>query len=323
MIRNPVVASLINAHRSSGSPAVQRYKQYVASVNARSGRDPLTPVPNSEESHDDYIEVLITLHREAGKQWDWHQIATSPPPRPRRESEAAAQHVLDAYKPTFFERLLGQAERRRQALAATVANARTSDEAAWQQVCEQWNWCQLLARSVLQRDLGGYLAAVDHLGPFEDLLPLGVHVETRFTDPSLAEARTIFRHDAVPWSEYKVLASGRTSVKSMSNARHRELTQEHVCSAAIRVARELFRLLPVDRVFVHMSTVLLDPATGHSNAYTLLSVEFDRERLESANFARVYPVSAVESFRHAMSFKKSIGLLPVDALEPLAQLTSL
>jgi len=323
MNRNPIVASLIGSHRPWGSPAVKRYRQYVESENARLGRDLRTPVPHSQESHDDYIEVLTTLHKHSGSPWDWRQIATSPPPPPRRENEAAAQHALEAYKPTFFERLLGKAERQRESLALTVAAARASEEAAWRQVCDQWNWCQQLALSVLQRDPRGYLAAIDNLGVFDDLLPLGVQVETRVTDPSLVEARVIFRHDAVPWVEYKILASGRTSVKGMPNAKHRDLTQEHVCSAAIRVAREVFGLLPVDRVFVHMSTVLLDPATGHSNTHTLLSVEFDRERIESANFERVYPVSAVESFRHAMNFKKSVGLLPVDALEPLAQLTSL
>jgi hypothetical protein len=155
------------------------------------------------------------------------------------------------------------------------------------------------------------------------MLHLGVRVETRIAEPSLVEAFATFRYDAVPWTEYKILASGRTSVKEMSNAKHRELTQEHVCSAAIRIAREVFSLLPVARTVVHVATVLLDPATGHSGAYTLLSVEFDRERLVGSNFAKVNPVSAVESFRHAMNFKKTAGLLPVDPLEALAQLTSL
>jgi len=41
----------------------------------------------------------------------------------------------------------------------------------------------------------------------------------------------------------------------------------------------VFGLLPFARTFVHVTTVRLDPATGHSGASTLLSVEFDRERL--------------------------------------------
>jgi hypothetical protein len=323
MNRNAVIDSLVESHRPSGSKAAKRYKQYVAFVNERQGIDSRSPAAHSEESHDDHIEALTTLHRDAAEPWDWHQIATSPPPPPRRENEASAQGALDSYKPTFFERLLGQAEGHRQALAVAVSEARTSDEAAWQQACEQWNWCQMLARNVLRRDIRAYITAVATLGPFEEMLHLGVQVETRIADPSLVEAFAKFRYDAVPWNEYKLLASGRTSVKEMPKVKHRELTQEHVCSAAIRIARDMFSLLPVARTFVHVSTVLLDPATGHSDTHTLLSVEFDRERLVGSNFGRVNPVSAVESFRHAMNFKKTAGLLPVDPLEPLAQLTSL
>ena len=61
-------------------------------------------------------------------------------------------------------------------------------------------------------------------------------------------------------------------------------------------------------------------ATGKGDA---LSVEFDRHRLLALNFARVQPSDAVQSFRRAMSFKKTSGFASVQALEPLAQLTSL
>jgi hypothetical protein len=56
---------------------------------------------------------------------------------------------------------------------------------------------------------------------------------------------------------------------------------------------------------------------------TFLSVEFDRDRVLGLNFQRVDPSDAVQSFRHAMNFKKTTGFAPIDKLQPLAQLTSL
>jgi hypothetical protein len=323
MNRHAVLVSLVDAHRPAERSAAQRYKQYVARVNSEIGKPPRTPIAHSEVSYDDYIAIIDSLHRDAGKQWDWREIGASPPPPSRREHEAAAQKALDSYKPTFLEWSLRRAEGRRQELAAAVARAQATDQELWRDVCDQWNWCQQLARSILQRDIRAYRAAVEQLGPFEQLEHLGIQVEIRVTDPSFLEAFVKVRHDAVPYTEYKFLASGRTSAKDMPRTRHRELTQAHVCSAAIRVARELFALLPIARTFVHVATVQLDPATGHPVTYTLLSVEFDRERLLRSNFEQVDPASAVESFRHAMNFKKTVGLLPVDPLEPLAQLTSL
>jgi hypothetical protein len=74
---------------------------------------------------------------------------------------------------------------------------------------------------------------------------------------------------------------------------------------------------------VHVGTVRLNTATGHTGPETFLSAEFDRGRLLGLNFKRIDPSDAVQSFRNAMSFKKTTGFAPVDVLQPLAQLTSL
>jgi hypothetical protein len=168
-----------------------------------------------------------------------------------------------------------------------------------------------------------YRTVIEQVRPFEELDHLGIQTRVSVAEPSLSEAFVRIRDDAVPFEEYNLLASGRISVREMPKVRHRELTRDHVCSTAIRVARELFGVLPVARTFVHVTTVQLDPATGHTGEHTLLSVEFDRGRLFGSNFDRLDPASAVESFRHSMNFKKSAGLLPVERLEALAQLTSL
>jgi hypothetical protein len=178
-------------------------------------------------------------------------------------------------------------------------------------------------QGIVQSDLRSYQAVVDHLGPFEELESIGVNVRARIVEHSWAEAFTTVRRDVVPPVEHKLLASGRLSSKDMPKTKYWSLYQDHVCSAAIRVARELFHLLPISRTYVHVAPVMLNTATGHLGPETVLSVEFDRERLLGLNFERIDASDAVESFTHAMSFKKTAGFSPVEMLQPLAQLTSL
>jgi hypothetical protein len=323
MSSGQVIASLIAAHRRSERGAAQRYRQHFAQLPEVPGIDRSKRVALFPESHDDYVEMIATLHCDSAIPWDWQQIATSAAPPPSGENEAAARQVLESYKPRLSEQLFGGAKVHREELAAAVAKARAQDEATWRARSEEWSWCQRLARGVLQGDPRAYQTAVNNLRPFEELENIGLQVKVRIDDPSFAEALVTLRDETVPFTEFKELASGRMSRKDMPKAKHNELVQTHVCSAAIRVAREVFNLVPIACLLVHLGAQRVDPATGHPVSDTLLSVEFERARLLNVNFDRIDPVSAVESFRHAMEFKRTIGLLPIETLERLVQLTSL
>ena len=319
MNRSGLLASLVAAHRPSERNSVRRYKEVTALLSEIGPG----PTATSADVQEHYVEAIVTFHRDAMSPWDWQQIRNVFPPPAGHEREAEARRSLDSYKPSFFEGLFGRARARVKELEAAVGRARADDEVAWHAVVEQWTWLQEVARGVVRGELRAYQAAIEHLCPFEELESLGAKVTVSFSEPSLGEAFVTVRDDAVPLVEHTVLASGRRSVKNMPKTRRLELCQAHVCSSAIRVARELFALLPIARTFVHVGVVQLNPATGHTEPHTLLSVEFDRERLLSSNFDKLDPAFAIESFRHAMNFKRTAGLLPVDRLEALAQLTAL
>jgi hypothetical protein len=82
------------------------------------------------------------------------------------------------------------------------------------------------------------------------------------------------------------------------------------------VAREVFALLPIPVVFVHVADVRVDPATGHEGFVPVLSVAFDRESFAALRLDAVDPSSAVEGFDHAMDFKKSTGFAEIVPLDP-------
>jgi hypothetical protein len=323
MSRRGLIAALVASQRRSERAAAQRHRQYVAQQKQLHTLTQRAQAAHTAESHETSLEMLVTLHRDAASPWDWQRVLVSPPPCRGKEREEDARRSLDSYKPSFFEWLFRRAQSRRAELETAVAKASADDEAAWSDTVEQWKWYQQLAQGVVQGDLRAYQAVIDNLSPFEELESIGASVRTHILGHSCAEAFTTVRNDVVPSIEHKLLASGRLSSKDMPKTKYWVLYQDYVCSAAIRVAREIFHILPLARTYVHVTAVMLNKATGHSGPETVLSVEFDRDRLLGLNFDRIVASDAVASFRHAMNFKKTAGFSPVENLQPLAQLTSL
>ncbi|HVV51749.1 MAG TPA: hypothetical protein VHO06_18925 [Polyangia bacterium] len=275
------------------------------------------------EMHENHLLMIVTLHLDAADPPDWPQVIASAPPPPAQERENQARRALESYRPSIFERLFGGAKRRRAELEAAIPTAHAQDEAAHREALEHWNQYQQTARGIVQGDLQAYQVAIESLSPFGEIEGIGGKVETRVVERTVVEASVTVPHTIVPTVEQKLLASGKLSTKEMPKAKYWGFYQEYVCSAAIRVARELFHLLPVERVFVDVGTVRLNTATGHMDNDTFLSVEFDRRRLLGLNFDRLDPSDAVQSFTHRMEFKKSSGFTPIQPLQALAQLTSL
>ena len=316
-------ASLAAGQRRSEREAVKRYRFHVAPQKRFETENLKALAATTVDMHDNHLKMIVTLHHDAADPLDWAQVVAAPPPQQAQEREDQARRALESYRPSLFDRVFGGAKERQAELETAIPKARAEDEAAWRETLDEWNWYQQTARGIVQGDLRTYQAAIDYLAPFEELESVGAKVQTRFVEQTLAEASVMVPHDIVPTVEQKLLASGRLSSKEMPKAKYWGLYQEHVCSAAIRVARELFHLLPVGRVYVDVGTVRLNTATGHMATETFLSVEFDRDRVLGLNFQRIDPSDAVQSFRHNMNFKKTSGFAPIDKLQPLAQLTSL
>lgn len=321
--RHGFIHALVVAQRRSEREAARRYRIHLAQQKELDARNVKAQAATTVEMHENHLEMIVTLHHDAASPWDWAQVMAVAQPEQAREREQQAAHSLESYRPSIFERWFGGEAKRRAALESAVHKAQAEDEAAWRQTLEEWSWYQQIARGVAQGDLRAYHAVIENLGPFEELQGIGASVDARALERTVAEASVTVRHDIVPTIEQKLLASGRLSSKDMPKSKYWGLYQDHVCSTAIRVARELFHLLPIARVYAHVGTVRLNTATGHTGPETFLSVEFDRDRLLGLNFERIDPSDAVQLFRHAMSFKKTTGFAAVDRLQPLAQLTSL
>ena len=179
----------------------------------------------------------------------------------------------------------------------------------------RWSYWTHLAQGIHDGDLDAYDAVLEHVSPVRHLGQLGASIEAEARSPWLGEAR--FRangRDVVPAETLSLTPTGKLSSKKLAAARALGLYQDHLCSAAFRVARELFAALPFEAVLVHVRTAQLDTATGHDAEQTVLSVAFSREEMDKLDFARIDASDALERFPHAMSFSPRTGFSPVEEI---------
>ena len=105
----------------------------------------------------------------------------------------------------------------------------------------------------------------------------------------------------------------------MPKARFHEIYQDYVCSCVLRVAREVFAILPVEGVLVTASVDVLELYTGQTTEQPVLSVAISRTEIDRLDFEQLDPSDAVEGFLHrgdAKAARKSGEFEPVTPLMP-------
>lgn len=277
--------------------------------------------------YQNHIDVIKSIHKDCGNVWDWQKIGSSDPPNEptnQHKNEYQAQRALDSYTPTFFDKLLGKTEKKRTILLRNFEQAKEADKAEHQKAIEdfkrryeEWRELTEVAGKLIKGDVDAYLKAIEEANPFEEIQQVGSAVEYEVVDKDLIVCTLHVRDGKVIPTEVKsVLKSGKLSVKPMPTTKFNELYQDYVCSCVLRVARELFALLPIKMTIVNAVGRLLNTKTGHMEDMSIVSVAIPKETLENLNFDTIDPSDSMENFVHRMNFKKSMGFSCVEVLIP-------
>lgn len=293
----------------------QEADKYSAQVRARYDFDCFT----------NYLELLVSVHKDCGRPWDWHAIAREePPPHPLRsdQNEASARKALAEHKSGFFDRLFGWDKKQIAPLKQAVVQAHKADDEAYLKAVQQhqaaysaWNMRKTQSQHILARDVRAYATVLQLAGALNELAAFQVQIALTATEPdAIAFSCSITNDQMVPRDELKISAAGKLSEKPIPMGRYWALYQDHVCSAAIRVARETFAVLPVSRVIVNIGPVRMNTSTGHTETVTFLAVHFVRGALDLLNLANIDPSDSMKNFHHRMKFKKTTGFEPVEPI---------
>ena len=259
-------------------------------------------------------ELVKSIHQECDDEVDWVNIINSQPPHQLGEiglNEKKAIRDYENYKPKFFEWLFKKDEKAYTQLARQIEQAKVEDEKAY----KEWEELIQIAKSILDGNIDTYFKVIDEMNPLDDLSEFGSGFSFSTDDPSYMEVEfDVHSNTIIPKEEKKLTKTGKLSIKQMTKTRYFELQQDYVCSCILRIARDLFALLPLKIVIIHAYDEQLNTETGHEERRLILSVKIDRENLNCLNFDNIDCSDSMNNFPHHMNFRKIKGFDSVDKI---------
>lgn len=273
--------------------------------------------PGTEQQKiDEYnrlIETIRGIHKNCDESIDWQYIKDQKEPAWEGgigPKQAKAIEELNNYKPGFFEKLKSGDKRRELEKAVEIAAREDAED------LENRRTLHILAERVLNGDIDAYLDVIYQMNPLDDLVEFGSDFEFGTDNPDAIEVEfSVKTADVVPTYSLSLTKTGKLSSKELSKTAYFSLVQDFVCSCIIRIARDMFALLPVKTCLVHAVENKLNTQTGRMEDNVILSVLFERDILNQLNFESIDPSDALNNFLHNMSFQKTAGFMPVDKIE--------
>ena len=271
---------------------------------------------------EDYVDLLQTLHKSCTDPIDWYEFLNAPVPESPVLAKVNAdkvQYKIDNFKPSLFDRLIfdrlfSSIEKKMRSLEQQLAVAILEDERIYaenverhKQECEELGYLQGMAKGVLAKEAMHHKNAIEYFDPFSDISCLGSRIEMQFENELVDATIHVHGDELIPDYTLSQTSSGKLSKKKMAKGAFNELYQDHVCSAVLRVARELFNYLHVTFVRVNAVAEMLNTQTGYKEKLLILSVIIPRDTLDKMNLDAIDPSDSMGNFIHAMKFKKTDG----------------
>ncbi len=265
---------------------------------------------------DDYEQLLYdirSIHKICGDSIDWKEQYGYPAPYNYPgvgPCEREALEAINNFKPSLLGKLFPSADQeKREKLEQELQIAREQDEYNY----NDWSYWKNLAGYVLDGDIDSYFHVITEMRPFEDILDFGSDFDVGTDDPTCLEVEFHVKSDkVVPNHVLSLTKTGKLSSKAMTKTMHFDILQDYICSCIIRIAREMFALLPIDRIAIHAMDTIKDDEGNSIEDVTVVSVLIRREQLEGLDFENIDPSDTIETFDCHMEFKKTKGLVPVE-----------
>lgn len=319
------IRSINASHRQYEREAQRRQRELERQRQQLEKMQELERAAYEVQVYENYIDLLLSVHKECSDLWDWEIIRTTESPiKPEKShnNEELAQTKRNKFKPGVFDKMLKRVESKLDNLAMIVEEARQADEKeyresvqSFEQKYADWGATLELAERILSGNTEAYIDAIRQTDPFNDISKLGSSLDFKAESSSIINATLHMNSEEVIPSEVKsLLKSGKLSVKQMPKGKFYELYQDHVCSCVLRVARELFALLPIEMVLVNCIGNLLSSQTGYMEEKSIISVAIPRKTLEGLNFEMLDPSDSMSNFIHRMAFKRTTGFSAVESL---------
>lgn len=288
----------------------------------------LQEIENAQQAVADwesYVYTIQSLHKNCTEPIDWEQIEnTEKPIEPKltNNNEIIAKNKLDIFKPSFFDKLFGLTQMKLARLKGQLEQAKTKDKEEFdinhrEYLDELNNWQELqkISSGIKRKETESYKDALQYFNPFSDIGELGTQISFNFDQNYIDIDLHVNSLDVVPDYELKQTSTGKLSKKDMPKSRFNELYQDHVCSASIRIAREVFAYLPIGYARINAMARIINTKTGHLEEQPILSVIFPSQTIENLNLETIDPSDSMQNFIHHMNFNKTKGFSVIEKVE--------
>lgn len=268
------------------------------------------------EEYESKIDAIVTIHRSCAEVIAWDSIEQIPEPFEKGKQgprEIAAREKADSYKPGFLAKRIKVFDSASNgSLEKKVASAIEEDKKEY----EEWENLNTMAMRICNKDLDAMLEVIENVDIFGDLTEYGSGFEVGLIDDKTAEVEfDIMADTVVPKEEASITSTGKLSQKKLAISKRFDIMQDYVCSCALRIARDLFSILPLDEVLIHAKDSLLDTSIGYDVKQDILSVRITRAKMQNMNFDLIDPSDSMMNFECNMKFLKTKGFQPIKRLE--------
>lgn len=274
--------------------------------------------------YENYIEQIQSLHKEGSEKIDWIVLKNEKAPvEPLLKyiKKEAAEFILNNFRPNFFHKIFNRVEKKKQFLLNNIEKAKIIDEQNYEQnkinykkEYTEWKNQVELAINILNNDEKSFLNVIQEINPFDEINNLGTKLEFKLNNNCLCIDLNVYSQNIIPTKSKNLLKSGKLSLKDIPKNQYNEIYQDYVCSAILRVAREIFALLPIDKVTITAEDELLNKSTGHKELLPIVSVLIFKETFETLNLDLIDTSDSMLNFVHNMDFKKTTGFKAIDKI---------
>lgn len=236
-------------------------------------------------------------------------------------SDHAASKLAN-FKPKLFDFLSGGSSKRHLLLQQSLEDSIIKEK--YENSLRQEDYSTALSEWQNERNLAKRLKAGESAAIQEVITEflntsainsIGSEINFSVFDDYVHAKPLIHSEDIIPNFRRKQLASGKLSETKMPKSQFNELYQDYVASIALKLAGDLFQILPLDEVYVTCKSEMLNKSTGHTEATPILSVQFVRATMIKLNLTDVDPSDAMSNFNHAMTFSKAKGFSAISPLK--------
>ncbi len=270
----------------------------------------------------DYLEEIVSLHNECRTDMDWDDIANEPEPQSPGNNKPLtmfAQNKLENFTPNLIDKIPKVKAWRKKMLEKKLEKEKQQDEinhtqniAIYEREKLEWDKTQRLS-STIKTDKDTLLEVFQEYLNVKDL-PIGEDVKLTISDEMEVDVylKVSPIEEIIPDEEYSLRQSGMLSTKRMAKGKALDLYQDHVCSALLRIAREVLGVIPMNVVRANAVMNAVNTKTGHLEDQIILSAIIPKATLETLNLNNVDPSNSFENFIHNMKFQKTKGFNTVE-----------